>query len=62
MELMKIEDLEKYFGTTKRTISRWVHTQEFPKPIKLSAKICVWERADVIAWVKGKKRVDCENK
>lgn len=41
----------------KSTIWLWVNENKFPKPIKLSPRITVWEEAKVLKWMNQKIEV-----
>lgn len=38
-------------GVGKSTISEWVRTRGFPKPIRLSQNLIIWRKSDVNKWV-----------
>lgn len=52
-------EVAKAFRVTPRTIENWVaENPEFPKPIKPSYKVALWDRAEVAAY-KEKLRDRC---
>ncbi|MBU4484978.1 helix-turn-helix domain-containing protein [bacterium] len=55
MELMSVEDLAEYLGTTRRTIYKYIQTGECPKYIRITAKNIVFDKKDVDEWLLAKK-------
>ena len=55
MQLMSIEDLAAYLGTSKRTVYKYIATGDCPPYIRISSKNIVFDRADVDAWLESKK-------
>ena len=51
---LRIVDVMKKTGIAKSTIWLWVGEGKFPKPIKLSPRITVWEEEKIIYWFKSK--------
>ncbi|WP_108062619.1 helix-turn-helix transcriptional regulator [Poseidonibacter lekithochrous] len=48
---LRITDVMKKTGIAKSTIWLWVSENRFPKPIKLSPRITVWEEDKVNEWM-----------
>ncbi|QKI88965.1 helix-turn-helix transcriptional regulator [Thiomicrorhabdus xiamenensis] len=44
-------------GVNNSTIYRWIKTEGFPKPIKLSPSCSVWNIAEVQAWIDARKEM-----
>jgi prophage regulatory protein len=40
-------------GIAKSTICLWVSKNKFPRPIKLSSRITVWEEEKINNWMKN---------
>lgn len=51
---LRIKEVMKKTGIAKSTIWLWVSENKFPKPIKLSPRITVWEEARIDYWMKEK--------
>jgi len=51
---LRITDVMKKTGIAKSTIWLWVSENKFPKPIKLSPRITVWEEEKVNDWMNQK--------
>jgi len=49
-----ITEVMKKTGIAKSTIWLWVSEDKFPKPIKLSPRITVWEEKKINYWMKEK--------
>lgn len=50
------EILSDHFGVSKATIWRWVKSEDFPKPIKLSPQVTRWRWTEVTAWEASRPR------
>ena len=51
---IRIKDVMKKTGIARSTLWLWVSENKFPKPIKLSPRITVWEEEKVDNWMKEK--------
>lgn len=51
---LRIKDVMKKTGIAKSTIWLWVSEGKFPKPIKLSSRITVWESNKINNWMENK--------
>jgi prophage regulatory protein len=51
---LRIVEVMKKTGIAKSTIWLWVSEGKFPKPIKLSPRITIWEEEKVNNWMKEK--------
>lgn len=49
---IRINDVMRKTGLAKSTIWLWVKEDKFPKPIKLSPRVTVWEELDIENWMK----------
>ena len=47
---LRITDVMKMTGIAKSTIWLWVKEEKFPKPIKLSPRITVWDEDSIRKW------------
>ncbi|MBU3015655.1 AlpA family phage regulatory protein [Poseidonibacter lekithochrous] len=48
---LRITEVMKKTGIAKSTIWLWVKEDKFPKPIKLSPRITVWEEEKINNWM-----------
>ena len=48
---LRIKDVMKKTGIAKSTIWLWVSEGKFPKPIKLSPRITVWDEKEIDNWI-----------
>ena len=48
---LRIKDVMKKTGIAKSTIWKWVKEDRFPKPIKLSTRVIVWDEYIVNEWM-----------
>ena len=56
--LIRIGDVSEITSLGKSTINLWVSQNKFPKPIKISSTLKVWELSDISDWISNlKKRV-----
>ena len=47
---LRINGVSELTGLANSTIWSWINTKGFPKPIKLSPRVSVWRRSEVLAW------------
>ena len=52
---IRLQDVMRKTGIAKSTIWLWVKEDKFPKPIKLSARITVWDESEIENWIELKK-------
>ncbi len=52
--LLREKHVLKLVPVSHATIWDWVQDNKFPAPIKLSEKVTVWRRDEVIAWIEAK--------
>ena len=57
-QLIRIGDVSEITSLGKSTINLWVAQNRFPKPIKVSATLKVWEYSDIIDWISELKSAD----
>jgi prophage regulatory protein len=50
---IRIQDVMKKIGIARSTIWLWVKENRFPKPVKLSPRITVWEEDKIQEWQKA---------
>ena len=53
-KFLRITSVMEKTGLAKSTIWLWVKENKFPKPIKLSPRIIVWEEEKVLYWMESK--------
>ena len=51
VKFLRIKDVMDKTGIAKSTIWLWVKEEKFPKPIKLSPRITVWENEKIDEWM-----------
>jgi prophage regulatory protein len=52
MKYISDKQLSERFATSRATIWRWVHSRDFPQPVKLSPGCTRWKISDVEDWEK----------
>ena len=50
-KFLRIKDVMDKTGIARSTIWLWVSEDKFPKPIKLSPRITVWENSKLDDWM-----------
>ena len=40
---------------TGSTIWRWIQTEGFPQPVRLSANVVAWRQSEVVAWIRSRR-------
>ena len=53
-DFLRISDVVKKTGLGKSTVWLWVKENKFPKPIKLSPRVTVWDEHKIEEWIKTK--------
>ncbi|TLP36951.1 helix-turn-helix transcriptional regulator [Arcobacter arenosus] len=53
-KFLRITSVMDRTGLAKSTIWLWVKENKFPKPIKLSPRITVWEEEKIVGWMESK--------
>lgn len=48
--IRQAELLEKYFPASESTLDRMIEREEFPAPVRCSARIKMWRLEDVLQW------------
>lgn len=55
--LLRYSDLVRLGVVRNRmTLSRWMHSNAFPRPIELGANSVAWRASDVEAWLAGRQQ------
>ncbi|MCF6243874.1 MAG: AlpA family phage regulatory protein [Sulfurovum sp.] len=54
-EMGRIQKVMERTGLCKSTIWLWAKEGKFPKAIKLSRRVTVWNMAEIDAWLKSKE-------
>jgi len=49
------------YEVSPTTIYRWIKSQGFPKPTKLSPSCSVWDLAEVEAWEASRERMEAQS-
>lgn len=57
MDVMSYEDVSAWLGIDVTTVKRWVYAGKFPKPMRVSYRISLFDKADIVKWLEGKKEV-----
>lgn len=55
--LIRLKEVLKISGMTRASLYRKIKTQEFPAPVKLSARSVGWVHNEVIAWVETRVKL-----
>ena len=53
-KFLRIKSVIEKTGLAKSTIWLWVSENKFPKPLKLSPRITVWEEEKIDKWMNQK--------
>lgn len=57
MDVMSYKDVSAWLGIDVTTIKRWVYANKFPKPMRVSYRISLFDKADIVKWLNAKKEV-----
>lgn len=53
--ILRRPEVETRTGLSRSTIYDWMKREEFPKPVKLGARLVGWMESDVAAWLENRK-------
>jgi len=51
---IRLKDVIKKTSIARSTVLLWVKENRFPKPIKLSPKVTIWDESEIDKWIKDK--------
>lgn len=51
MQLVRISEVSKLTGLSHSTIRRYTAQEKFPQGRKLSPRLTVWKKGDILAWL-----------
>jgi len=57
-KLIRINGVMKKTGLAKSTVWAWVKENRMPAPIKLSARVTVWDESELDKWIDLKMQGD----
>ena len=61
-EWFRVKDLSQILSMGESTIWKMVRNNNFPKPQKITERLTVWTRKDILDWVRFKiKDSDCND-
>jgi len=49
--ILRRPEVESRTGLSRSTIYDWMKRGEFPRPVKLGARLVAWRESDVAAWL-----------
>jgi len=52
--LLRRPEVEARTGLARSTIYDWMSRGEFPRPVRLGARIVAWRESDVAAWLESR--------
>jgi prophage regulatory protein len=50
-KLLKRQEVEAMTGLARSTIYAWMAEGRFPKPVKISTRMCRWRSEDIEGWI-----------
>lgn len=56
LNLLRRREVEARTGLARSTIYDWMKRGEFPKPVKLGARLVAWRESDIDAWLENCKQ------
>ena len=57
---IRVKQVAKMLDMGESTVWLWVKEEKFPKPIKLSERVTVWDVKIIEEWVLNKSRVKAQ--
>lgn len=55
--LLRRREVEARTGLARSTIYEWVKRGDFPKPVRLGARLVAWRESDVADWLQSREAV-----
>lgn len=55
-EVLTANQIAQELKVNSRTIRRWAHAGKFPQPFRFGERVARWKRADILFWIKSKKK------
>ncbi|WP_420326560.1 helix-turn-helix transcriptional regulator [Mameliella sp.] len=55
IRLLRRREVENRTGLSRSTLYDWMKRGEFPRPVKLGARIVAWRETDIVAWLESRK-------
>ena len=52
-QLLRVGDVAKLLGISAPTVWRWAREGKLPKPMKITRRITVWKKTEVIPYVEA---------
>jgi prophage regulatory protein len=56
--LLRLPSVEEITGVKKSTVYALMKAEQFPAPVKLSARAVAWRSEDIMAWVASRVSVN----
>lgn len=53
--ILRRPEVEARTGISRSTIYQWMKDGQFPRPIKLGARLVAWRESDVTAWLEARE-------
>lgn len=53
--LLRRPDVETRTGLSRSTIYEWMKRGEFPRPVKLGARLVAWRESDLTEWLETRE-------
>jgi predicted DNA-binding transcriptional regulator AlpA len=54
MDTMNTKEVAEMIGVTRATVLNWLNRGDFAPALRLSPRVTVYRRADVLAWMESK--------
>lgn len=52
-QFLRVGDVAKLLGISAPTVWRWAREGKLPKPLKITSRITVWKKTEVIPYVEA---------
>lgn len=53
--ILRRPEVEARTGLSRSTIYAWMDLNEFPRPVKLGARLVGWKQSDIDAWLAARE-------
>jgi predicted DNA-binding transcriptional regulator AlpA len=54
-EYFRVKDICAFLKVGRTTVQKYIRNGDFPEPCRLSTKLTVWRKQDIIDWLEKKK-------
>jgi len=57
--IIRLPEVKDITGASASSIWRWEREEDFPKRIKIGARMVGWRMSEIMRWIASRKSVNC---